>query len=92
MKKPNFSDKARSILASGSRPKSLEEFFNENEPPKIVDLVVEKEETSQKFVREEFRFPLDLAERLRVASFKTKKKKTKLTQEALDEYLDKLGL
>lgn len=96
MKKPNFSDKARSIIAADLRPKSLDDFLNDKPASSIPeensgDREREKK-TSQKFFREEFRLPFEIGEKLRIISFKTQKKKTQIVQEALLDYFEKLKM
>lgn len=82
------------MVRHNNAPGSLEEFLNEHtkqveERPNdiisesIVDINVN-------YKREEFRFPIYLAEKLRQASYKLNKKKTEIVQEAVTEYLGKI--
>lgn len=74
-------------------PASLEEFLNEDvittSQANMTPLVEVK---TQEIKREEFKFPIDLSEKLRLASFSLNKKKTEIVQEALNEYLVKIGI
>lgn len=65
------------------QPKQAEERPNDNISESLVDISV-------KYKREEFRFPISLAEKLRQASYKLNKKKTEIIQEAVIEYLGKI--
>lgn len=92
-KKKNLSGRLERMVRHPKAPSSLEDFLNEQQRP--LDVTNEpnyKELTDNNisYKREEFRFPILLAEKLRQASYKLNKKKTDIVQDALTEYLAKI--
>jgi hypothetical protein len=88
-----INERLQKKIRNTQTPASIEEFLNEK--------VITSSQTNmnplaevkiQEIKREEFKFPLDLSEKLRLASFSLNKKKTDIVQEALIEYLVKIGI
>jgi hypothetical protein len=97
-KKNKFASKAKSILDTG-KPIGIGDFLEEGAKEKDVRKPVNTEkskavETETRIdnpatVREEFRLPFDLAEKLRKHAFEARTTKTKTVIKALEEYFNK---
>jgi len=99
-KKSKFADKAKTILEK-PKPSGVGDFMEESPEPvkpdvrksvntensKPVEPEIRIEEP--KTVREEFRLPFDLAEKLRKHAFETRATKTAIVVEALENFFKK---
>ncbi len=81
-KKGTFAEKGQSIL-NPQKPKGISDFLDENK-----DVSVRKTANTEcrKAVREEFRLPFELAERLRKYAYKNRSTKTATVIEALSKF------
>jgi hypothetical protein len=97
-KKNKFASKAKSILDTG-KPSGIGDFLEEGAKEKNVRKPVSTEKSkavepetrtdNPATVREEFRLPFDLAEKLRKHAFETRTTKTATVVEALENFLEK---
>jgi len=97
-KKSKFASKAKSILDKG-KPSGIGDFLEEGTQKEDVRKYVNTESSKTvetetrtegpKTVREEFRLPFDLAEKLRKYAFENRTTKTATVVDALEEYLKK---
>lgn len=95
-KKSKFASKAKSILDKG-KPSGIGDFLEEGTKEKGVRKSVntqnsktvgpEKRTSPPVTVREEFRIPFDLAEKLRKHAFENRTTKTATVIEALERFL-----
>ena len=95
-KKSKFASKAKSILDKG-KPSGIGDFLEEGTKEKVVRKTVntksrkavetERRTSPPVTVREEFRIPFDLAEKLRKHAFENRTTKTATVIEALERFL-----
>lgn len=83
-KRPDFAKNIETKIRAKNSPKSLSDFLDE---PTILPKEVEEIKDSR-VKREEFRFPIEISEKLRTVSFRLNKKKTEIVQEALNMYFN----
>jgi hypothetical protein len=83
-KKGKFSDIGKTILKKDEKPKGISSFLSDDEQDTETR---KKKPKAQKKVREEFRLPADLAEKLRKRAFEERRSKVAIVIEALEEYL-----
>ena len=92
-KKTKFADKGKKILKS-KKPQDLSSFLDDNEKDTENRKAVKtesrtKSKKTKKTVREEFRLPFKLAEKLRSYAFKNRTTKVAVVKEALEQFLSK---
>lgn len=91
-KKGKFSDIGKTILKKDEKPKGISSFLSDDEQDtenrsSVNTETRKKKPKAQKKVREEFRLPADLAEKLRKRAFEERRSKVAIVIEALEEYL-----
>ena len=92
-KKTKFADKGKKIL-KGQKPKDLSSFLDDNEKNTDNRKTVKtesrtKNNKTKKTVREEFRLPFKLAEKLRSYAYKKRTTKVAVVKEALEQFFSK---